>query len=287
MSVLMLPMGHFAWLIAQSVQKDVAFSSLEVEGAKAVKDLMAGLAESGPTRQKPDARCCGSRVQRAETVSGRFSATAAVAAFRQALGNPQEREVALDRGQVAIQKIADGSNLTLDPEVTTYYLMDAATVRLPEVVIARALMEQVIQAFVGVGQEVSMTEYEAFIQASTRFDIGLSALRSSIKSAQDSRQDLGSKLGQQLATFNASADRLSSLTTTLRKVIASSRPNPLKPAEFDAAEAAFAAGSDALWQAVESNLVGLLDQRIEGLKSKAFIEFALALLGCSWPWASR
>jgi len=218
-------------------------------------------------------------VKRAETVSGRFSATAAVEAFRQALANAQDREAALDRGQVAIQKIADGSNLTLDPEVTTYYLMDAATVRLPEIVVARALMEQSYQAFVGVGREVSMTEYEAFIQASTRFDMGLSALRSSIKSAQDSRQDLGSKLGEQLATFNAAADRLSSLTTTLRKVIASNLPNPLKPAEFDAAEAAIAAGSDALWQAVESNLVSLLDQRIEGLKSKAFIEFALALLG--------
>lgn len=34
MVVLMFPIGHFAWLIAQSVQKDVAFSSLEVEGAK-------------------------------------------------------------------------------------------------------------------------------------------------------------------------------------------------------------------------------------------------------------
>jgi methyl-accepting chemotaxis protein len=278
MAVLMLPIGHFAWLIGQSVQKDVAFSSLELEGAKAVKDVWAGLAEAA----RPDSSLTPAAVEsvkRAETVSARFSATAAVEAFRQALTNPKEREAALDRGQVAIQKIADGSNLTLDPEVTTYYLMDAATVRLPEVVIARALMEQSYQAFVGVGREVSMTEYEAFIQASTRFDIGLSALRSSIKSAQDSRPELASKFGEQLATFNAAADRLSSLTTTLRKVIASNVPNRLKPAEFDVAEAAFAAGSDALWQAVESNLVSLLNQRIEGLKSKAFIEFALALLG--------
>jgi hypothetical protein len=46
MVVLMFPIGHFAWLIAQSVQKDVAFSSLEVEGAKAVRDVWAGLAEA-------------------------------------------------------------------------------------------------------------------------------------------------------------------------------------------------------------------------------------------------
>ena len=124
-----------------------------------------------------------------------------------------------------------------------------------------------------------MAEYDAFVQAATRFELALAALKSSIKSAQDSRPNLAASLGSQLSAFNTSADRLSGLTSTLRKILINGGRTPLKPADFDAAEAAFATSADTLWQAVHGDLVRLLDLRIDGLKSKAVEDFALALLG--------
>ncbi len=46
MALLMLPIGHPTLLFVQQVRKDIAFSSLEIEGAHALKGLWEALATS-------------------------------------------------------------------------------------------------------------------------------------------------------------------------------------------------------------------------------------------------
>lgn len=278
MALLMLPIGHLTYLIAVAVRKDVSFSALERDGAIVIRDLWTGLVDAS----RPDAPVSDgavAAVKRAEEASARFGAAGTVEDFRRALADPKNRAQAGETGQAAIQKVADGSNLTLDPEVTSFYLMDAATVRLPELAVARAQFEETYQAYIGAGRDASMAEYEVFIQAATRFELALAALRSSLKSAQDSRADLAASLGAQLAAFNLASDRLSGLAATLRKVLVNGGRNLSKPADFDSAEAAFATSADMLWQAVQSDLVRLLDLRISNMKAKALQDFTLALLG--------
>lgn len=46
MALMMLPIGHLTLLFVQQVRKDVAFSALEVVGAKLLTDVWSGLAGS-------------------------------------------------------------------------------------------------------------------------------------------------------------------------------------------------------------------------------------------------
>ena len=46
MAFLMLPIGHLTLLFVQQVRKDIAFSSLEIKGAHALKGLWEALATS-------------------------------------------------------------------------------------------------------------------------------------------------------------------------------------------------------------------------------------------------
>ena len=62
----------------------------------------------------------------------KFSATDASKAYVASTGQADR----LDAGKTLIGAVADGSNLTLDPDLDSFYAMDAATVRLPGMAVA-------------------------------------------------------------------------------------------------------------------------------------------------------
>ncbi len=282
MALLMFPIGHLTLLFVQQVRKDVAFSSLEIEGAKVLKPVWDTLAISAAPQSDPAGlKAAVERTSAVRAAAAEMKASEAVALFISALVDPKAVAKAWDAGQVAIQKIADGSNLTLDPDVDSYYMMDVVAVRLPELIIARAALDTALQPYLIGSGTPSASAHDALVQAGTRFDIALAATQGSLKSGIDGNSDgsLGRSLLPMLNRFKAASSRISQLVDALRLSIAQGKPAPTRKAEFDSAASALADSTQGLWQSVQAELIRLIAVRIEGFQSKALRDLVIAAFG--------
>ena len=102
-------------LFVRSEWSQIQFTDVERSGAASLPDVWRAIGD-GTALKSPD------------ELRANFKADATVDAFSRAQG-PAER---LAAGRALIAKIADGSNLTLDPDLDSFYVMDAVTVRLPK-----------------------------------------------------------------------------------------------------------------------------------------------------------
>ena len=138
-----LPIALLIGLFVQQSVKDIAFAQKERTGTAYVRTIWPVLtgvvraAASGGTPTDVPAW------PEAEARHGQeMETTAAAAALKDALNRigwprrPIERNVdvltAIAAARALVARIADGSNLTLDPDLDSYYVMDLVTVKLPE-----------------------------------------------------------------------------------------------------------------------------------------------------------
>lgn len=113
-------------LYVQQSSIDIAFAQKEVDGAHYLNRIWPNFLQIAETttinsNQVTDA-----------SHDAEFEATAAAAKYAAASDLAKK----LEAGRALIGSVADGSNLTLDPDLDSFYAMDAATVRLPAMVAA-------------------------------------------------------------------------------------------------------------------------------------------------------
>ncbi|MCR5874259.1 hypothetical protein LRS10_08825 [Phenylobacterium sp. J426] len=104
------PLALLLFLFVQASTAQIAFSAKELEGSRYLTTVWS--ARDGGAAPADD---------------GRFNQAEALKAFV-AAGPGLPRAAA---GADLIAAVADGSNLTLDPDLDSFYVMDAVTVRLP------------------------------------------------------------------------------------------------------------------------------------------------------------
>jgi methyl-accepting chemotaxis protein len=119
-AVFMGPIVVLLWLFVSNQLTQRAFSSKELAGAAYEVDIWRAIRTDAPLADGGSA----------------FAATDAYRAFVQA--TPGAGRTAA--GAALVGAVADGSNLTLDPELASFYVMDAETVRLPTLLSAEASM---------------------------------------------------------------------------------------------------------------------------------------------------
>jgi methyl-accepting chemotaxis protein len=149
--VLMLPLGFVAWGYIDIQRGQVAFSTAERHGLgylKPLQELTAqtvaarNMAVTGQDVAHASLDEAVANVDATDQIYGeRFETTPAWTAVRQALGqtrsarNPADALQAYDKATSLllslIVQVSDKSNLTLDPDLDTYYIMDALMFRLP------------------------------------------------------------------------------------------------------------------------------------------------------------
>jgi len=101
-------------LFTQTSLSSIDFTAKERDGAKALGDIWAAL-QSGEAPAHED------------LIRENFAAGDALDGFLKT----QTPAARLESARTLIGAVADGSNLTLDPDLDTFYAMDAVTVRLP------------------------------------------------------------------------------------------------------------------------------------------------------------
>jgi len=116
------PIALLLWLLVSDQLTQRAFSNKELAGAAYEVPVWRSL-RTGEALADQSQAFAASNDYQAFTAAGAGPARAAA-------------------GANLIGAVADGSNLTLDPELTSFYVMDAETVRLPALMSAEAAVRE-------------------------------------------------------------------------------------------------------------------------------------------------
>ena len=183
LAILAIPFALMTWLYLTQVAKDIAFAAKEIVGAHYVQELWTGFVSREPTVAQ-------AAIQRARAnhtdLDGQMNSKEAVDGFLAIIGKGSSAEVSA-AGQAAIAKVSDGSNLTLDPDLDSYYAMDVVVFRLPEVYAALKAGHEAAAPIAAGTADAAATR--AFIEASTRLRIGRGNAASSLAASMENNPD--------------------------------------------------------------------------------------------------
>ncbi|GLY97739.1 methyl-accepting chemotaxis protein [Actinoplanes sp. NBRC 103695] len=247
--VLMVPGAVATWAYTAEVNAKIQFSASEAEGTDVVEEALVAMADAvagrtpdlGPVQaamaDHPDLKL----TTRLPAATDRAAVVAALGALVTETGN--------------------NSNLILDPDLDSFYVMDAQIVQLPKVLLA---------AYDAATAERADTSDAVAAQAVRAGTLSGAAdsLRTDIKTAVDTTARGG--LQGELQTLGRAADAVGALADTLTGAL----ENP-GPADVTAAADAVKAAVPALVDALR----GLLDTRIGGFTSGRVIVLVVTLGG--------
>ena len=189
-----------------------------------------------------------------------FNAGDAAAAF-QAAQTDTER---LNAGLALITAVADGSNLTLDPDLDSFYAMDAATVKIPALLSAALELENAVS---DAGDPARRTLL--ITVAADRVQAAANAAKGSMEAAAANNE--GGETGRALS---APASALLEAASALIARAQAAAPGQ----SIEADNAAFAGVADASWRATADELSRLLDARVADKQSELMFQLALVAL---------
>lgn len=224
--------GFVTYMFARSALDDIAFSAKEGEGARYLNEVWNSLRSGSPF---------DANVARDSFAAGELATK---------LSGAQSRDERVAAGLALITGIADGSNLTLDPELDSFYVMDAVTVRLPALLDAELNLERAILAAGSPEQSKVLVDL-----ATDRLG---SASRAAIASLEAAMRNNAS--GE---TRSALAQVSTSLRDATETFIARVKSGSAAEADY----AGYASVIDTTWRAANAELTRLLDTRVASLQS--------------------
>ena len=275
-AVMLLPILLLGKLFVSQSYKDIDFARQEIAGTQLLRSVWpltlsatasdAGSAQSALAALKSDS----SSLMKGSDVSKAVAETeAAVKAAGQ-----QDGKAALAAATAALSaKIGDASNLTLDPDLDSFYVMDAVVVRLPRGISASERLESASVAFVGsLDQSALLGLGGAREQFVTDSQTAMDSLTGAI--ASNASGTTGNKLKAVLAEFTAAQQAVVAAADTL---IADKGDRGVAHNALLAAEKRFAAASDAMWRAGNAELERLLNARIDSLTHRMWTNLGIAI----------
>jgi methyl-accepting chemotaxis protein len=190
-----------------------------------------------------------------------FASGEAAAAFAKANGWTER----VTSAATLIVAVADGSNLTLDPDLDSYYAMDAATVKLPNV-LAKSLDLNAAVATPAADPDRRIKIAMALDRFKTAADAAYGSLDAAMKN---------NAAGQ---TKQALARHRSALQSSCDAIIAAVQSElDGKPTDVKTPATAFPPVLDAAWKATNGELSRLLDARITKLTNQLYSDIATVL----------
>jgi methyl-accepting chemotaxis protein len=185
-----------------------------------------------------------------------FSSANAYAAF----ANAQSWSAKVNAVTTLIVAVADGSNLTLDPDLDSYYAMDAATVKLPNL-LAKSL---------DLNAAIAAADPDRRIKIAMALDRFKTAADAAINSIDTSIKNNAPGLTREALTAHRAA-----LHRAGEAVIAAAQADlDGKPGDFKAAAAAFPSVLDKTWRATNTELGRIIAVRVGKLTKQLYSDIA-------------
>jgi methyl-accepting chemotaxis protein len=293
-AVFAIPIAILAWLFIQQSFKDIQFGQKERDGVAYLHGLWPVLtslvaASNDPTAvpsallgAAPDLTTRGEQYDVAmESAEARKDLQAALKAIdwpAMRLQRNESAEKAIAAARTLLGKIADGSNLTLDPDLDSYYVMDTSTTKLPEALDRAGTLIALVRAQRQKARLSDDDKAELMIQLGL-FASATSGAQASLESSFKGNADgtVRRKLEALSKDFTAKTDKFAAV---LKEIALALRDDATrKSVDLSAANSLYvetARATDAMWKGSTSELDRLLANRIGDLYARLWTMLGLA-----------
>ena len=250
-------------LFVQSAWTQISFTEREQNGVHSLTTVWDHIHSGAPFDKAEHQDHSGKTQNTAQYLRDEFQAGETVNAFA-AAQNKSER---FDGGLKLMTKVADASNLTLDPDLDSFYAMDAVTVRLPKLDHAIVdLQEFLLDQPSAAGAESFAVRFDHLNYAAEEALVSLSTSMASNQSGETRRA-----LDAQVRALK----RKASATVRLAGDVAEGRGDR---AELQAMLQDLSKQIDETWRASEGELDRLLDVRLERLQRDLILQLSFVIL---------
>jgi methyl-accepting chemotaxis protein len=262
-----VPLVVVSGLFASHLRDGIGFVDKEILGATylpALWDVTEAAANGGDV--------AGAKL-RLKDVRGRFDgqfgsgkAVDAVLAAR-----PSET---LAAGRAAIAAVADGSNLTLDPDLDSFYLNETASTRFPEVLAAMTALREAALPYTSPGKDKpGLREFALVWAAATRLSFAGEQLKASVEASfRGNRDGSVARTLQAAATeFVTDVEATAELARDIVTRIETGSDMDGIAEALQGADEVLRGETGRIWQIVDAELVRLLGARRTGLLTTATV----------------
>ena len=255
-SLFVAPLALLVYLFVSQSFNDINFASREAEGSRYLANVWPSYIKSAidnaPVAEPPAERAA---------FDAEFGTAATSAPYVEAKTVGEK----LDAGVAFIGNVADTSNLTLDPDLDSFYAMDAVTVRLPGVVNAAMALKSAHAEAPATKSRVVDIAYAAS-HLETFANDAQSSLGSAIRN--NTAGDTAKALSVPTDAFKAAAQVVIEKT---RAVLASGDGKDL-PQAIDA----LILKTDEIWKPANAELARLLQARLHRFEGVMLRDLAIA-----------
>jgi methyl-accepting chemotaxis protein len=252
---------------------NISFAQLELQGdgyLTVVRDIQDQAVRADAVLPSPD---LAARLASAEQQFGNGLGTAdAAKAAVEALKAPTDASRSSVRAPLSTLtgKIADGSNLTLDPDLDSFYVMDAAAFKTPSVVDQFYGLAALIAGYAGKAELTPQEQADFLVQAGGINSV-IDGTAASLQSAFDANEKTKATLSQ---ADGAAQDAAKAAMTALHAAF----DDPATAAQAPTAVAPALAAFADLGKQAQVELARLLNVRIAGFEQSLVVELAIGLV---------
>jgi methyl-accepting chemotaxis protein len=293
LTLLFVPMALLAWLFIQQSFKDIEFAEKESDGVAYLRgawhvltDLVSAPLDANalpPKAFKPsdiadlDKRY-GAAMDTADAAKTLLASLDTIRWPQRPAKRSDATEKTIEHARALLSKVSDGSNLTLDPDLDSYYVMDTVTIKLPELAdrigIIHSLVRQSIDA-----KELSDDEKADVIVQLALFNNAASGANGSLESAFKGNADGATRVNlEKIArSFAQITDQFSAEVKSVAVAIRNDATRKqVDLSKLSALSGKTLAAGDGLWQASATELDRLLTMRIEGFKARLWMMLGIS-----------
>lgn len=268
--MLTAPTALLGYLFYEQSAKDIRFAEKEVEGVDYLRKVWPAL-QLAAADKALDARTL-SLMQEARAAHDASMKTAEAAdAALKAKGAEQAAAMV-----AWMSKICDGSNLTLDPDLDSFYVMDVAGFKSVDFAQAIADLRDAVEAVAKAGAAATFEQRSAVLIAIGNLKDASDKLDGSFSAGIEASKDgsVGAAVAKHRAALKDAAAALTAAAKGALDAKAAEKAGDIALLSTQAEEKL-----DAAWQAASGELQTLLEARISGLEGRLYANLAgVALL---------
>jgi methyl-accepting chemotaxis protein len=279
----LLPIGFLVFLFVTQTETDVAFAASELKGLAYFETLRtelttlidfsqgsASAAEMAAAQSTVLTMDTSEAVPMDATDAAAAAAKAVTAATLAARGGVETYDPAIDAVLDHISRVEDGSNLTLDPVLDSYYNQDLVTVKMPALVVAASRALGAALPLLAAAQPTP-DQIVQFLTHKGEYAVALDGLEGDITAAERGNTDGSMKPAIDASAAGFLADA-AAYTGMLNAIAAGGHPDV---ATLQNAQRALQQSSRVFWNAADDEVGHLLVGRISGLNSRMYLSLAL------------
>jgi diguanylate cyclase (GGDEF)-like protein len=274
-ALLLIPIFLLGWLFVNESNKSIAFARKELLGTAFLEKFMpiyGKLVSNKPITAEDRAILANIQNDFGKSLNLSFEIDKVLSEINSPGYNRVET---VEVAKHLISSLADHSNLILDPDLDTYYLMDATVLRVPELL--ELSSELVLKAGASIGDVQTAQGYELNLLRVGQFHETLKGLHQSMNSAITGNKDgaLKFKVASESIIYQAKAtEYLTLLDVNAKQMFTPSQVQARAAAQLND----FTSQSLNFWQKVTGELNALLQHRLNEFLNWLYMGIGISIL---------